>query len=132
MIRTEDLIYRPPDGYKDDFFLYVLNGDALVAGATYQDTAVPINMDADFVLRKVENLRSLIPALGSWNLRYPDGRYLSSLPMFTDNALGSFLINGSASPAIIPEIVYPRGTSIIADLFNVFPEELDPGGEVLP
>lgn len=135
MIRTEDLIYRPPAGFRDDFFLYVLNGDNLTAGATYHDLPTPIDMDADFVLRRVDGLGSLLgTTTGSWNIRYPDGRYLFAGPVFVDNGVVNIntLRNGSSSPGVIPEIVYGKGTSIRTDLYVVSPETFDPGIEVLP
>ena len=97
--------YQVPEGYHDQPWIYVYDGDALTNGQDYLCIQVPVN-DADFHLRRVAGRPTIA---GKIQLRR------DAAPFFATDS-------GVVMPpdwVIVPEKVFKVGSAISIDLFTV-------------
>jgi hypothetical protein len=123
MCPTPDQLYRTPPGYQDRYFVYAYNADALVdsiapATSDYRGLSIQVEASSDFIMRKVSGAPQVLrtcpflapPPEGRIQLCNPAGAYVSGAPL---NA------NHYRSAAVVPELRYPAGSSIVFDLYGV-------------
>lgn len=112
------LDYKTPDGFVDLPYAFVFDATNLTNGLNYQNVAVPIQGDFDsFILRHIAGVPLCVSSVnsslvgGRFNYRNANSSY----------ALGNASI-GAIFPAnwpVVPEKVYPIGSSIAIDLYSV-------------
>jgi hypothetical protein len=106
--------YSPPEGFYDQPFYYVYNGDILTDGqnALNQQIAM-IPGIGDFILRRVvgvDRLVNITSPTGQFQFRDRTGAYYESVPVN---------IQGGGEFAIAPELEYPDTGQIRFDLYTV-------------
>lgn len=102
---------QTPKGYGDTFFMYALNGDALVPGQNYSQIGIPIN-DGDFIGRAMSGQETI--AQGNMNV------YDKSLrQLFYE--LGLNMSSFACWKAIQPEVLWPVQGLIKLDFQNAQP-----------
>lgn len=129
MIRQADLNYQTPPGYADESFIYVYDAGALVAGVDYLNLFVDV-ADTDFVLRKIDGQGSILAGAGSrYQVRDKNQREFYQKPLYP-----ATLFTAPSSRAVLPEVLYSRGSQIGFDLYQINPiTHVFGGGEgILP
>ena len=112
--------YRTPPGSLDAPFIYVYDASSLTDGLTYNNVALPIQGDSDFVLRAIRGVNTVVDAapIGAFDYKNPNGTYTSG----EFALLGVAAIRGIFFPRnwpVVPEKLFKANTSIQFDLTNV-------------
>jgi hypothetical protein len=111
---SPDRKYETPPGYRDQWFTYAYDADALADGANYNGLVVPIEADADFIVRRISGgpqvLSAAVPPPGQMRVYDRLSAAHSSAPVYN-----TFY----RSVAVVPERLYPAGGAIPFDLFSV-------------
>jgi hypothetical protein len=106
--------------YVDVDFTYVYDTvPPLALLEVRRDQTVPLNNDADFVLRAIHWTQPDVAMLGIFRVRFSDsqGYYLSNALILEGN-----ISNQPYAPTpVMPEIVFPRGGAIGLDIQNTDP-----------
>lgn len=113
-------INQPDDGgrYVDvDFSCVYETTPQLAALEIRRDQTVPIQNDADFILRAVNWTQPVLAASGVFRLRLSDsqGYYLSQSLIYQ----GNYSNLPDMPTPIMPEIIFPRGGQIGLDIENI-------------
>lgn len=112
------LMDASPAGYKDLGYIYVFDATILAANPRWFNQWVPVHTDADFVLRAmgwVDLFLGAAAANFNYRIRDSQGYELSSGMISCGN-----LSNEPSSPTpIVPELIFPAGSSIGLDLENI-------------
>jgi hypothetical protein len=76
-------LYTPPEGYYDQPFIFVFNGDNLTNGLNYLNNTVDMDPAVgEFICRRVAGIQSIVnPSGGQFQMRDNQSRYLQSLPV---------------------------------------------------
>lgn len=94
--------YRP--------FIYVYDGDSLTDGVNQSYTNLQVNVDTDwdFRLRRFAGRSFIVPNTGVMQLKDPNGTFLYQFPACLPN-----------ENLYVPELLYPRGSTISFDVQGV-------------
>jgi hypothetical protein len=127
MIRKPDLVYQTPPGYQDEHYVYCFDAvqAGLVAGRDYLNLRIPTFLDADFILRKIDGIGTVLNNQAgagiAGRIQVNDFKRvaISSDPIYSLSAVGTAAIPGPFP--ILPERMYPKGSEISFDLYNYQP-----------
>lgn len=133
--------YRTPPGFCDKPFYYIFDGvnnqitPLLTNGQNYLNQSILTDGDADFILRRVTGWTDLAAGQqtpyppNGFNFKYPNTtRDYFSLPVYGSLDRDLNVMQGMADFLVVPEIVYPAGSAISFDLYNILVAGLT-GGE---
>jgi len=106
--------YVTPAGFVDYPFAYVYDATSLADGANYNDIALPLQGDSQFVLRRVLGVPNVVDTAangGRFNLKNASGAYANGSPT-------TGMVMPNCWP-VVPEKLYDVNNSIRFDLFTV-------------
>ena len=121
-------MYRTPDGYYDEFYIFPFDFDAitgLVRNGNLQNAVVPIPGGYDFILRRITGLDRIFThgrgtAIGKFQFRTSGQNNVffgNGLTMARVGDTNSVALN-MADFMVIPELLYPGTGGIGFDIFN--------------
>ena len=108
----EILLYTPPEGYYDQFFIWIYDASSLTDGQNALNQFIYLQRPiGDFVLRRIAGIAGVVnPDGGQFQIKDKDGAYIESDPEY---------VTTDDDQMVVPELHYPEVGSIGFDLYDV-------------
>jgi hypothetical protein len=106
-----EIEYQPPQGFVDQYYIYVYDAGSLTDGQNYANLTVQMLGGTDFVLRRVAGVDSVVAPTGQYQIRDQNQALFFSKPLTAGTSAAEFLI--------VPERYYNATAQIAFDLYNV-------------